>query len=131
LRRNEFINFESKTSLGARNRMICILPSASDLIHIITFENTKLTNVGTDALAYLMSPPRGWANPKDCVEFPCTAPLNVLFYFKGTQYSSNPKFNYGSTFEVIANNKGISPYLKNCEIRPVMNAYICKNENLA
>ena len=36
------------------------------------------------AMAYFSSPNPGWANLKDCVEFPCSAPLNVLFDFTDT-----------------------------------------------
>ena len=98
VRGNEFINFGSKTPEGRKNSIICILKTASDWIVPHSFIDNKLTNVGVGALAYIMHPPRGWANPSDCVEFPCTAPLNVIFDFRGTQYSSNPPFNYGSTF---------------------------------
>ena len=45
------------------------------------FYDSKFNNVNPGALAYLKAPNPGWANLKDCNEFPCTAPANVLFSF--------------------------------------------------
>jgi len=81
-------------------------------------------------MAYIESPNPGWANLKDCHEFPCTAPLNILFDFKETKYSRGSRLNHGPTFNVIANNTGMSPFLKTCEPKEAMNAYICKRESL-
>lgn len=81
---NEFINFKAKTSEGASNSIICLNHYGSDYIAPHNFYDTKFNNVDPGALAYIMHPLEEWANPKDCVEFPCTAPLNVLFSFKNT-----------------------------------------------
>jgi hypothetical protein len=80
----EFLNFYSKTETGASQSVICLNPTASDGIAPHLFVNTKFTNVMPDALAYIKAPDPKWANLKDCVEFPCTAPLNILFDFKKT-----------------------------------------------
>ena len=61
----------------------------SDAIHPMVFSGTQFNNVDPAAMAYIRSPPPEWANLKDCVEFPCTAPLNILFSFKETIYHSN------------------------------------------
>jgi len=82
-------------------------------------------------MAYIMPPAERWANPKDCIEFPCTAPYNILFTFRETQYHSNQRFNYGSTFQVIANNPGIAPHLEGCKLEAEMNAYICHKKHLS
>ena len=50
------------------------------------------------AMAYIKSPAPGWANLKDCVEFPCTAPLNILFDFENTRYSKGSAMNHGKQF---------------------------------
>jgi hypothetical protein len=78
-----------------------------------------------------MSPLKKWANPSDCVDFPCTAPLNVLFAFEDTSYSQGSKFNYGAKFQVIANNPGLSPYLEGCKPEELMNAYVCNRDHLS
>jgi len=45
---------------------------------MVEFYDTKFIDVDGDAIAYLDDPDPGWANIKDCGEFPCTAPSNVL-----------------------------------------------------
>jgi len=47
------------------------------------------------AIAYIKSPNPKWATLKDCVEFPCSAPLNVLFDFQKTKYNTGTLMNYG------------------------------------
>jgi len=42
------------------------------------FTNTRFENVHEDTIAFIMSPPWGWANLDDCGDWPCTAPSNVL-----------------------------------------------------
>ena len=81
-------------------------------------------------MAYIVHPNPGWANKGDCVEFPCSAPNNILFDFAKTQYNLGSRINYGPKFQVIANNTGISPMLKTCEPYRDMNAYICKSGTL-
>jgi hypothetical protein len=98
LARNEWINFRAKTSEGAMQTVLCLNPTASDYIAPHHFTDTKLNGIDANAMAFIMNPSPGWANPKDCVEFPCTAPHNILFSFKNTQWASNQKFNYGSDF---------------------------------
>lgn len=66
-------------------------PTASDYIPIHKFSNTKLTDVSENAVVYLNDPNPGWANPTDCIEWPCTAPENVVLQFENTQYSGTIK----------------------------------------
>ena len=128
---NEYINFKAKTAEGAINTVLCLNPTASDYVPPHQFVGTKFNNVAEDAMAFIMSPPAGWANPTDCVEFPCSAPLNILFDFKDTMFSPTNPFNYGSKFQVIANNEGFSPYVDGCTKKEGMNAYVCKKEHLS
>ena len=75
-------------------------------------------------MMHLMDPPRGWANPKDCVEFPCTAPENILLKFIGVMSgnSSSTLFskervteNNGMKFQIISHNPGVATkFLKPC-----------------
>ena len=81
LYRNEFINWQPRGSAGGNQYVICLNPFGSDYIQPQHFYDTKFTNVDPEAMTWLMSPSPGWANPTDCVEFPCTAPYNVLFSF--------------------------------------------------
>lgn len=94
----EFINFFERTTTGARQSVLCLNPTASDYIPPHLFVNTKFNNVMPGAMAFIKHPNPGWANLKDCVEFPCTAPLNILFDFQKTKYSLGTATNYGPNF---------------------------------
>jgi hypothetical protein len=48
---------------------------------MVEFYDSEFTNIDGDAFSWLMPPNPGWANIKDCGEFPCTAPLNALLTF--------------------------------------------------
>jgi hypothetical protein len=63
---------------------IFINDDASDYLQMQEFENVKFTNVELGGLAWLTDPPKSWANIKDCGNFPCTAPKNTVYTFKGT-----------------------------------------------
>jgi hypothetical protein len=80
LTRVNFHNFEDAETrkCGKRHTTIQRNPSASDYIPVHKFINTKFTNVSENAVAYINDPNPGWANPTDCVEWPCTAPENVV-----------------------------------------------------
>ena len=87
--RNEYIDFRARTREGGRQSILCLNPFASDYIPPHHFEGTKLINVDSGAMAFIMDPKPGWANPKDCVEFPCSAPKNILFSFQNTEWIAN------------------------------------------
>ena len=128
---NEFINFYPKTQTGAQQNVICLGEKTSfNFIMPHMFRNTKMNNVSPDALAYIMAPPQKWANLKDCGAFPCSGPLNILFSFLDTKYSTGSLLNNGKDFQIISNNTGLSPYLDTCEPKPAWNAYICKSNSL-
>jgi hypothetical protein len=59
---------------------------SADYIPRHQFYDTKFTNIEEDAMAYFYDPPKGWANLKDCGEFPCTGPENLLYTFDRTTY---------------------------------------------
>lgn len=60
----------------------------------------------------MMDPDPAWANPRDCGNFPCTAPLNALLSFKDNTFTgeNEPEFA-ANNFQVIANNPGFAPYV--------------------
>jgi len=96
---NKFINWQPKTSTGAKQFVLCLNPFGSDNIQPHHFYDTVFDNVHGDAMAWIMPPSPGWANLKDCGNFPCTAPYNILFSFIRTRYTAKQKaFNFGSTF---------------------------------
>lgn len=50
------------------------------------FYDSIFHDIEGDAFAYIMDPYPGWANLKDCGDFPCTAPLNTALMFKDTSF---------------------------------------------
>lgn len=102
----------------------------SDYHPMVEFYDSEFTNIDEDALGYIMHPKPEWANIKDCGNFPCTAPLNVLLTFKNSNfYGSKPSWAKND-FQIIANNSGFAPYIDTCEPHVGMNAYICENDKL-
>ena len=98
LYRNEFHDFRSTTKDGKVLRSLYLNPYASDYIQTHTFYDTKFINVDHDSFIWLSSPDPGWANIADCGNFPCTAPLNVLFDFRRSIIMGNSSLNTGSDF---------------------------------
>lgn len=94
---HDFANVELKGCKG-KSRQYCMGPNthASDHIHVQNFVNTVFDNVHDDAVAHIYEPPKGWANPTDCGNFPCTAPQNAVAKFTGTTFKGavKPKFDY-------------------------------------
>lgn len=72
-----FHDFAKVEIKGCKNtRQFCMGPNvhASDHIHVQNFVNTVFDNVADDAVARIYDPPKAWANPTDCGNYPCTAP---------------------------------------------------------
>lgn len=104
--------------------------AASDYVPEHKFVDNTITNIEEGALTYIMDPPKKWANPTDCVMFPCTAPKNILMSWKQTRFSNSASFvgetiNYGSEFQIISDNAEFSPHVANCKQNIQMNAWIC------
>lgn len=85
--RLEFRNWNATTKQGMKNNIFTISPYAPDYVPMMEFHDTKFINVQDDAMAYIFDPPQGWANIKDCGDFPCTAPQNALLMFKNTTFT--------------------------------------------
>lgn len=62
----------------------------------------RFEDVSDDALAFLNDPNPGWANPTDCVEWPCTAPENVVMIFDGTSFSGVRPSISSNTFQLVS-----------------------------
>jgi len=129
--RLEFRNWMAKTKLGMKNSVFAISPTAADMVPIMRFFDTKFTNVEDDAMAYIYDPPKGWANLKDCNEFPCTAPLNTLLTFKNTTFSGITPSYASADYQVIANNPGFSKHVPSCVFHEKMNAWTCQEPKLS
>lgn len=88
-----FHDFANVTIKGCKVRQYCMGPNttASDHIHVQHFVNTVFDNVHDDAMAHIYDPPKKWANPTDCGNYPCTAPQNAVVKFKGTTFKGAVK----------------------------------------
>lgn len=93
VKNNLFKNFAPSTRMGQKQVMINLNKHMSDYIQPVYFINNKFDNVSVDGLAYVKHPDPGWANIADCGDFPCTGPLNILWYFKGTIWANAQQSN--------------------------------------
>lgn len=82
----EFIDFKKSTLYGLKNSIIGYPTSNSDFSPPMMLKNSRFINVAKESLGYLMDPNPGWANVKDCGDFPCTAPWNMVLKFLNTSW---------------------------------------------
>ena len=95
------------------------------------FKNTKFNNVSENAVIYINDPNPSWANPTDCIEWPCTAPENVVLSFEGTQYLGSVRpVKTVSNFQIVSDVEEAVNAYQNCEMRPKWSAAWCSNRNL-
>jgi hypothetical protein len=95
LHRNRFVNWNGNTRQGTRQSIFEFHSSASDHIPIAQFFDTVFENVEESSFGYFFDPKPNWANVKDCGDFPCTAPWNVLLSFKGSKFTgARPSTTY-------------------------------------
>jgi len=95
-KRITFKNFKGLTREGFRNTIFGSSVHQPDYTPMMLFTAPKFENVENDAFASMMSPLEEWATIIDCGNFPCTAPNNILYYFKwatwtGTRPSTTAK----------------------------------------
>lgn len=99
------------------------------------FSGLTIDKVAADALLFIMDPPRGWANLTDCVEFPCTAPENLLLQFRdsihfatGTTIAELPS---SVPFDIISDNPGYNGAFSHCTKSTNWNANVCTGDDMA
>jgi len=81
MHRNQFIGFDSVTSLGNRQAIFEMNVYQPDYLPMMEFFDSKFIDVKDGALAYLMDPIPGWASLTDCGNYPCTGPNNAFLTF--------------------------------------------------
>lgn len=94
----KFINFRAKTKLGMDQMAFQMHPGQSDFIPLQQFYDTTFINCETDAIALFFEPPQKWAIIKDCGEWPCTAPKNTIFSFRGNKFEGTQPAFAGDSF---------------------------------
>lgn len=93
----EFHNFKAKTGQGLPQIAVSVPPDASDYIPPQHFDGVTFNNVENDAMTLLFDPPQAWANIKDCGNFPCTAPKNVVMNMKNIKFTGEAKPDIAKT----------------------------------
>lgn len=133
LTRVTFNNFDSEVTnkCGLRHTAIQRNPYASDYIPVHKFVNTKFNNVFENAVIWIEDPNPGWANPTDCIEWPCTAPENVVLKFEGTTYDGTRRpIDQLLSFQIVSDaEKAVAGY-SGCELKNYWSAAFCNNRNL-
>jgi hypothetical protein len=102
-----------------------------DFVPITMFEDNEFKNIDGEAFGYFRDPTPGWANVKDCGNFPCTGPWNVLLTFKRTSWSGRTPSYAKSTFQLIADNPGFAPYVPDCSKLEENNMWMCEQSKLS
>lgn len=75
----KFAKFQGSTTCGERSVIFERNPKGSDKTPPHWFNNCIFEDVNDDGFAFLEKPDPAWANVKDCGNFPCTAPNNIIF----------------------------------------------------
>jgi hypothetical protein len=112
-------------------RAIELNPSTSDLANPTIFRNVEFINVEEGAMGRFYDPPAGWANVKDCGNFPCTGPWNTFWHFEGVTWTGRKPAFAKENFVMIPDNPGASPYIEGC-VRDAINTngWFCENNNI-
>lgn len=101
----QFIGFENSTTTCGTNQAALKPFLSPDYIPYVQFFNPVFTNLNKEALAYIMDPPQGWANPSDCVEFTCTGLYNVVVRLENPRYNGTDIPNLPmQTYTIVSNN---------------------------
>jgi hypothetical protein len=131
--RNTFIGWKARTHMDRKMAIYGLNHEQSDYIPRADAPDNKFIDVEDDALFYFMSPKEKWANVKDCGDFPCTAPNNVLISHTGSKWEGKKPatMKHLSEFQLIANNSGLAPHIESCMGYPNMNGYICEAKSLS
>ena len=89
--------------------------------------------MGEQAFIWLEDPDPSWANPTDCIEWPCTAPNNVVLQFESAKFSGTiVPVKTAKTFQIVSDVKeAVNAYAySTCIIRNYWNAGYCTDPNL-
>ena len=125
-----FKNFMGLSRCGATHRAMGRLVSGSDKIPPHFFNNIKFIDTDDKGFVFLDKPSPGWANVKDCGNFPCTAPNNLIFSFKSTTYKgSMPAFAYRD-FTLVPDDETVGGTYPGCSHMREGQAYACRTNNI-
>ena len=103
----------------------------SDKIPQHYLEDMKFIDVDDSGWAFLSKPPKGWANVKDCGNFPCTAPNNLIFTFTNTKFEGDTKpKKTPADFVIVPNDATVGGTYPGCTHFEDQQIYVCETNNL-
>ena len=114
MHRNQFIGFDSKTSLGKRQVIFEMNVYQPDYLPMMEFFDSKFIDVKDGATAYIMDPLAKWVGLTNCGDYTCSGPKNALLTFQDTTFSGSKPRWATSDFQIIANNSDFAPYVDTC-----------------
>lgn len=127
-----FNNFAATTAGSCAQRQSAIARNkyASDYIPIHSFVNTVFNDVDEDAVAYIKDPDPAWANPTDCIEWPCTGPENAVLMFTGASFTGTTPTETDAEFQIVSDAEGAVNAYTSCVLKTAWSAGRCQNNKL-
>jgi len=127
----KFEGFIGKAKCGARSVIFERNKNDSDKIPMHYFNNMEFKNVDNAGWAFLKKPNKGWANVKDCGNFPCTAPNNYIMTFSGTTYTGTTKpTSTPADFVIVPDDKTVGGTYPSCTHFEDQQIYVCEINNV-
>ena len=130
IHRTLFKNFMGLQKCGQRNVIFERNPKGSDKIPPHFFYNCKVEDVDDQGLAWFEKPDPAWANIKDCGNFPCTAPNNMIFQWSGTSYSGVTPSNTATAFALVPDDETVGGTYQGCTHLPQSQAFSCQTRKV-
>mmetsp|Transcript_470 Transcript_470/g.739 ORF Transcript_470/g.739 Transcript_470/m.739 type:complete len:328 (-) Transcript_470:1011-1994(-) len=119
INRTTFSKFMGKSMCGEKSVIFNRNPDSSDKIPPHYFNDCTFDDVDNTGWAFLEKSDPGWANVKDCGDFPCTAPNNLIYSFTGTKFTGTTKPTTAvADFVIVPDEKTVGGTYPNCNHFP-------------
>ena len=130
IHRTTFKGFMGKQPCGERSVIFERNPDGSDKIPPHFFYNCKIKDVDNAGLAWFEKPNPAWANVKDCGNFPCTAPNNMIFQWSQTSYEGVGPSVADKAFALVPDDETVGGTYQGCTHLPQSQAYACRTRKV-
>lgn len=125
-----FKNFKGLSRCGARHVAMERNPSSSQKIPPTFLDRIRFEDTDDNGFVFLEKPDPGWANVKDCGNFPCTAPNNLIYSFSQTTWKGlQPSFAYRD-FTLVPDDETVAGTYPGCSHLKLGQAYACRTNNI-
>lgn len=131
INRCKFSKFIGKSMCGENSVIFQGNPMGSDKTPPHFFNDCTFTDVDNTGWAFLKKPDPKWANVKDCGNFPCTAPNNIIFSFKGTKFEGKTKPDKTpADFVIVPDDATVGGTYPGCTHFKEQQIYVCELSNI-